>query len=373
MQKVSTGKMTVAVAGLIVLIGVALYFKGKPSKAPDVTSKPSDATPQTENSAPASARSFFSPRRATPEPEGPTDGETGLPPVPREKVEEYLARHHRNAASLLAALHATGDTNYLREAATNFPGDPRLQYTVLMRDVFPEERRKWLDAFKASAPGNSLANYLSAADYFQSGQRDAALAELEDATHKPQFQNYGTESRLDAEELCLASGQPQMLSSMIAVSGIAVDFLPELSTLKQVATGAGEAIKQYTAAGDTQATLALTGMGLKLADQLRSGDSGKYIIRELVGNATEAIILGQLDPNTSYDLLGGKTPAQRMEELKQRKLEIRNLSAGFNETFFQTTEVEQVNYLQRAKIYGEVEARRWLQQQHGAAGGKQAE
>ena len=42
----------------------------------------------------------------------------------RQKVEEWLALHHRNAVSLLAAFHVLDDTNYLKEAAIQFPQRP---------------------------------------------------------------------------------------------------------------------------------------------------------------------------------------------------------------------------------------------------------
>ena len=62
--------------------------------------------------------------------------------------------------SLLAAFRALDDTNYLNEAATNFPNNPQVELAVLAHDEFPADRRKWLDLFKASSPSNSLANYL---------------------------------------------------------------------------------------------------------------------------------------------------------------------------------------------------------------------
>ena len=46
--------------------------------------------------------------------------------------------------SLLAAFRSSGDTNYLNEAATNFPNDPHVELSVLAHDEFPADRRKWL-------------------------------------------------------------------------------------------------------------------------------------------------------------------------------------------------------------------------------------
>src|SRR5471030_2060891 len=76
--------------------------------------------------------------------------EKAAPKLSREQVEAWLAKYNRNAMSLLAAFRSSGDTNYLNEAATNFPNDPRVELAVLAHDEFPAERRKWLDLFKRS-------------------------------------------------------------------------------------------------------------------------------------------------------------------------------------------------------------------------------
>src|SRR4029079_644303 len=99
------------------------------------------------------------------------------------------------------------DTNYLKEAALNFPNDSRVQLGVLSSNLYPEDRRKWLDLFKASAPDNSLANYLSGREYFKDGQSAEAMNELREATRKTGFQDYAMESKLDEEELNIAAGR----------------------------------------------------------------------------------------------------------------------------------------------------------------------
>ena len=98
------------------------------------------------------------------------------------------------------------------------------------------------------------------------------------------------------------------------------------------------------------------------------GDGGKFVISQLVGIATEAIALGSLDQNSSYDFLGGKTPAQRLEEIKKQKLEFRELTKTIGPDFFSSSEEMQSGYRDRVKIYGEVAALRWLKQQHVAGG-----
>ena len=141
----------------------------------------------------------------------------------RQKVEEWLALHHRAADSLLAAFHVLDDTNYLKEAASNFPNDPRVELTVLTRNAFPDDRRKWLDLFEASSPSNSLANYLSAQAYFQNGQSEAAVKDPVTATGKPDFESYLLESRLDTEELGLFCGESALKSVATALANSAQD------------------------------------------------------------------------------------------------------------------------------------------------------
>lgn len=285
--------------------------------------------------------------------------------TPRQKVEEWLTMRHRSAASLLAAFHVLDDTNYLREAATNFPNDPRLELAVLARNVFPEDRRKWLDLFKASSPSNSLADYLSAQAYFQNGQSEAAVKDLVAATGKPDFENYTLESQLDAEELGQFLGKSALDSVETASAAASGDTSQELATLKQLASQMADLQKQELNVGDNSSAENLAQMGTMLGDQLNSGASGNYIINQLTGLAIEEKMLGQLDPNTGYDFLDGGTPAQKQEELKQQKTALSQLDKSFQAIQPSLTDAEIVSFQERAKIYGEVAAKRWLVQQHG--------
>jgi hypothetical protein len=173
------------------------------------------------------------------------------------------------------------------------------------------------------------------------------------------------ESLLEAEDLCRATGRSPRESLIVAMSGVVSDFLPELSALKQVANGTADLQKQQLAAGNVESAGSLAEMSLALADRLRDGDSGKFLIRHLVGNAIEAIALGNLEPNTAYDFLQGKTPAQRLEELRQQRTEIKQLSREYLAVFPTLSEAELINYSQRAKTDGELEAMRWWRQQRG--------
>ncbi len=285
--------------------------------------------------------------------------------ISRQKVEAWLALHHRSAASLLAAFHVLNDTNYLREAAANFPNNPQVEWIILARNAFPGDRGKWLDLFKASSPSNSLANYLSAQFHFQNSQPEAAVKDLVAATSKPSFENYALESQLNAEELCQFLGKSPLDSTETALAGSAGDTMPELATIKQLAAQMEDLQKQELNVGDNTSAENLAEMGTILGSQINSGASGNYIINQLVGIAIEEKMFDQLDPNTSYDFLGGETPGQKLQELKQQKAMLSQLDKSFEAIQPGLTEVEKVSFQERVKIYGEVAAMRWLVQQHG--------
>jgi hypothetical protein len=305
---------------------------------------------------------------ATDKPEAEPEADVAEPPkLPRDKVEAWLAKHKRNATSLLAAFRALGDTNYLNEAATNFPNDPHVELAILSRDEFPADRRKWLDLFKASSPSNSLANYLSAQDDFKNGKNDEAVQELLAASGKSQFDSFATETLLDSEELYSASGKLPIEAASFAMSDMSEENLPQLVTFRGLAQGIENLEQQYATSGDANSAMNLAQMGMTLANQIQSGDSGKYLVNQLVGIAAENIVLSKLDQNTSYDFLNGQTPSQVLLDLKQQQKADVQIAQSWRAIYPQMSPDEMVNYSERAKIYGEIPAMQWVIQQHPPA------
>jgi hypothetical protein len=352
------GKLLAALTILIVILLIALHFLN-PSP-PENSPVPISIAPTNRFNPP---QFVFHPQKIVPK-EQPELDAAGQPKISQEKVEEWLAKYNRNAMSLLAVFRALKDTNYLNEAATNFPNNPQVELAVLAYDEFPQDRRKWLDLFKASSPSNSLANYLSSQEYFKNGNSDAAVQELLAASGKSQFDSFETASRLDEEDLYLSSGRSPLEASKESLNGISADVLPELATLKQLSNGMRDLEKQKLSSGDTDSAVSLVQMGMNLGDQLNSGDSGKYIINQLVSMAIEANSLSQLDQNTSYDFLNSETPSQVLQELKDQKTALRNLNQNFQAAYPSLTPDEMTSYIERSKIYGEIAAAQWVIQQH---------
>ena len=124
---------------------------------------------------------------------------------------------------------------------------------------------------------------------------------------------------------------------------------------------------QSQASGDGDSVARLAQMGLELSDKLKSGDSGKLGINQLVGYACEAAVLNRLDQNTTYDFLNGQTPSQALAALKENKKELVQLLTAVDKAQTQMTDAEWASYSQRVKISGEAEAVKWLNNLHPPA------
>jgi hypothetical protein len=365
MQKSSFDKWLVTLALLVVIVGAVLHF-AKSNRAAQ-SQKQRQSRSESASFSPAPADKDFHPYYVPSVPR-PTNKQPernpGFEKLTRRKVEAWLAKHHRDAMSLLAAFRALNDTNYLNEAATNFPNNPQVELAVLARNEFPADRRKWLDLFKASSPGNSLANYLSAQDYLESSNTGAAVHELLAATGKTQLDAYNTESLLDAADLYSSSGDSPREADTLAMADMAKENLPILATYKRLARGIGDLTQQHLDSGDSSSAANLARIGMKLAGQIKSGDSGKYLINQLVGTAIESIVLEQWNPNTGYDFLGGKTPSQVRQENKQQAGALARTIRQFDHIFPSLTDDEMANYFKQVEDYGEVKAMIWLIQQN---------
>jgi hypothetical protein len=274
----------------------------------------------------------------------------------REQVEAWLKLHGRDAASLLAAFRAMKDTNYLNEAATNFPNDPKVQWTVLAQDAFPAERRKWLEAFKQSSPDNSVAFYLSAEDYFKDGKSDDALRELQVASDKLYFDNHENESREDSEGLYAFLGKTKLEAAGLSMADISGDLMSTLNAFKQMGQGLATAQKQALASGNLDAAGDVYDLGTTLTDNLQNGDGGDYLISHLVGIADQSLLLSGLNQNATYEFLDDETPVQAMQELNEQKSVITQLIKSFNGIYASMTPDEMLDYAQQVKDDGELAA-----------------
>jgi hypothetical protein len=281
---------------------------------------------------------------------------TNAPPkLTNEQIEAFLKANHRNAASLLAMARLTGDKSFLKEAMEKYPNDPRVAFDAVRMSDTPEERRQWLEKFKQNAPDNALAGYLSALDYFRSGQTDQAVQELMAASGKSRFQDYSWDYIQDAEEAWRSAGYTEAETRMLAAWQLKVPHLRELRYLDQ---SIGDLANAYRQAGDDTSAQAALAYSWQLGERLAEF-SNDPLISQLVGLTIQRNALGALDPNSLYGTTG-QTVAELLQQLQQQRAAVKVLT---DETvpFHQTMSPQDwITYMDRMRAFGELSAMEWL-------------
>jgi hypothetical protein len=282
--------------------------------------------------------------------------------LPREVIDRWLASGRTNAEDLLAARQAGGGQEFLRMALTNFPNDPRVLFASCALDDGPEARRERLDRFKAAAPDNALADYLSAREHLKNGQPEQALADLLAASGKPGIQDYMRDAVQNAEELFLQSGKsPAEAKALASFSAL----LPHLAQMKNLAQEIAVLQHQYLAAGDAASAENLAALGLQLGQRLGTGEASHTLISQQVGIAVERIVLNPLDAERSYDFLGGSV-REHIAQLDARRADMRQDAQHFGAWMRNASDADLISYFDRSKLYGETIAMAWLRQRQEA-------
>jgi hypothetical protein len=273
------------------------------------------------------------------------------------QLDHYLESHRRSAASLLAAFRTTGDPELLAEAAQKYPDHAQVNFEAALRkDVPPEERRSWLDALKQSAPENALANYLSAADYFKSGQTDQAVQELAAASAKTEFKDYTLERLQDDEEAYRAAGYSVAESQLVANQQLP---LPQLVQTKELSSQILDLADAYHQNGDEASRQAVLDMALNLGHRYSEEAPGEQLISQLVGVAVERKALAAMDPQAAVDA-SGQTAQERLDQLTQTRTAIQDLAKQANPIWQSINEQDWISYHSRSLAFGEHAALQWL-------------
>jgi tetratricopeptide (TPR) repeat protein len=281
------------------------------------------------------------------------------PRLTHEQFEAYLKANGRNAANLLAAFDASGDPALLQEAMEKYPNDPQVDFrAALDKNLSPEQQRQWLNAFEQSAPNNALANYLSALNYFSSGQNNQAVQELNAAATKSQFQDYTLDSVQNMEEAYLAAGYSEADAGMIAE---ATTQLPQVAALKQLGQNLVSLANSYQQSGDSTSAQAALQMAVNLGRNLDDGESGApFLINTLVGMNIEYNALNAMDPNSPYGS-AGQTVQDQLNQLAQQKTALKSANDQFyNSVAPMMSQQDWISFQQRQNIFGVAAAQQWF-------------
>lgn len=278
-----------------------------------------------------------------------------------QQLESYLKSNRRSAASLLAAYRTSKDPALLAEAMRNFPNDPQVDFEAALRkDATPEERRQWLDTLKKNDPNNALGNYLSALDYFKTGQTDQAVKEFAAASGKS-FQDYTAERVQDDTEAYLAAGYSLADAKFVAGSQL---LLPQLQQTKDLGLDMIDLAKTYQQAGDSDSALAALQMAIDLGARYNNTSPGQPVISQLVGQAVEILALKTMDPNAAYGS-SGQTVQDQLNQLLQQKEQLQQRASQIEALEPAISDQDWVTYRDRWLMFGEQNAWNWITSKYG--------
>lgn len=278
------------------------------------------------------------------------------------QVASYLAANGRNAATLLAAYRTTRDPALLAEAAQRYPNDPQVAFERAMQSgASPQDRRSWLDALKQAAPDNSLPNYLSALDYFKSGQTAEAIQDINAAAAKDQFQDY-SQARTQADEAAyLAAGYAPGEAKMMANAFLVEAELPQVKELAQNLIGLAASYQQ---SGDQTSHDTALQIAADLGRRLDDPSGSQSMLHQLVGLSVETAALSGLDPAAPYDT-AGQTVQNRLDQLAQQKATLQTLTAQADPLWQTLSDQDWVGFHAQLAASGEETALRWLVSNYG--------
>lgn len=282
-----------------------------------------------------------------------------FPELSADHIEKYLKENQRSAESLILAAGLTKDVNLLREAATNFPGDPRVHLTLAFDGEGPEEKSRALAAFRAADPDNSLGDYLAAYEDLKAGRTDAAVTNLMLATSKSRMEDYSRDQIQPIAEAHLSAGRSVAVAKVAGHNGMDLSHLSPLRDLgKQLVSLQDE----YAQGGDAESAQAVGEIGRHLSGQLQT-QGGITVVSELVGMLVEKNFLDTMDPATVIDA-NGLTATQRLADLEQRKQYLKELALA-QTLALELSERDAVVYMDRTRLFGEVAAWEWLREKFG--------
>jgi hypothetical protein len=362
--------MSAARVTILLIVGIAiafLLFALSPSTklqriAPPPASAPSASAPiqSAANDDPAPLLTDAMAERRLRMMNGTNRTEFALTP---QEVYSYLEANHSNAVSLLTAYQSTHDIEFLKRAAERFPKDPMVQTRVLLNDLYPEDRAKWIEALKASSPDNSMGGLLAARELVKKGDFNAAREELRPLEGKT-FNDFYRESMQGLEEAYLSAGRSVAEAKTLGASEVE---LPAYAQFKWMGNQFVDKAKEFAAAGDQDKQLDYLAENWEIAMQFRRAGAKGTLLSDLVGLAMQNNSLRNwpagVEAPTGEPEKWGKTEDIIAANTAYRK-NMRDITDIFNKWFPSAPDQEIITYMDRTKTLGERNAFQWLRDRH---------
>lgn len=262
-----------------------------------------------------------------------------------EELSAFLEKNGHDPDAWLVTYRLSGDIALLRRAALEFPNSPQIQMQLAMSSKDRNERRRSIDAAKKTDPENSLGYYLSALDYFRDGNAEGAIKDLLIGSSKEALDDYALSTLQAAEEAYLSAGRNVAEAKAAATLGTTRQ---QAGPLRELSEHLSQLQKRYLQAGDQANANAVGNTALRLAGQIRDGG---LLIDEFVGISIEKQFLATLPPQAQQQRTSELAARMRyLKDLNEAHMRWRSADSG-----------ELIAFLDRQKLYGEIEAMEWLQ------------
>jgi hypothetical protein len=280
-----------------------------------------------------------------------------------QEIYSYVEANHSNALSLVTAFQATHDKEFLKRAAERFPRDPLVQSKVLLNDLFPEDRAKWIQALKESSPDNSLGGLLAARELVKNGDFAHAQEELR-AIEGKTFNDFTHESMQGLEEAYLSAGRSIAEAKTLGASEVE---LPHYAQFKWLGNQFVDKAKEFAAQGNQDKQIEYLAENWEVATQFRRASQHGTLLGDLVGLAMQNNSLrawpAGVEAPTGEPEKWGKAEDVLAANAAYRK----DIHAGtdlFNKWFPSAPDSEVITYMDRTKALGEQNALQWLRDRH---------
>ena len=225
---------------------------------------------------------------------------------------DYLERHGRSAASLLAVWQLTKDESILREAYKRFDDPVIAVHAFYFLGLTKEEKQALAKQLEQTHVESPLGQVLSGALLAKDGQSAAAIAKLREAASKGPM-DLGIPNQLLAQREALMSlGKTSLEARLLTTFSL---DMPHTVPYRELARSAFAEVKSLIAADNTEAALALASDVITYARNLSAGNN-RFVVNELVAVSLEAGALDALPPDVEIGD-SGLTAAEYAARLKK--------------------------------------------------------
>jgi hypothetical protein len=169
------------------------------------------------------------------------------------------------------------------------------------------------------------------------------------------------ESLQSTEEAYRTAGYTEADAKTAASSEL---LLPHLAENKKLGQSIADLAGQYQQSGDPASAQSLVQAGMNLGQQV-GAPSEFPLINTLVGIAIQKIVLGSMDPGSSY-LDTGSTVQQQLDALNQYRESLKGLAPQEEAILPRLTDADRANFYDRLRMFGYPATMRWVVEKYGA-------